>query len=243
MAGAGVAAGAAGVAAWGARYPLSQMYGPTVRYTGRAGTMALTFDDGPNPACTPRLLDLLEKYGVRATFFMIGNYVRRDAGLAREVAARGHVVGNHTTTHPSLMWLGPKRIEEELRRCEEALDEALGTLPAGAGQAGRWMRPPYGSRGPQLNGVVRRMGFAGVVMWSQIFQDWVPQAAERLIGKLGRVRWDLEAGRGGDVMVLHDGWSRGWNADREWVLKAMEYWLPRWREKGVEFVEIKEARK
>jgi peptidoglycan/xylan/chitin deacetylase (PgdA/CDA1 family) len=228
-------AAAAGAATWAARHPLAQLYGPTIRYTGRAASLALTFDDGPNPNCTPRLLHLLDRYHARATFFMIGKYVRRDPGLAREVAARGHLVGNHTETHPSLLWLSPAQIERELRRCDDALDAALG---AGRAFSGRWMRPPYGSRGPQLHGVVRRMGFNGVVMWSLMGYDWEPQPAEKLIARLAKARWNLSGARGGDVITLHDGWSRGWNADREHLLQALEHWLPRWRDAGVEFVTI-----
>jgi peptidoglycan/xylan/chitin deacetylase (PgdA/CDA1 family) len=234
-----VAAAAAGTACWAARHHLSQIYGPTIRYTGRAKSLALTFDDGPNPNCTPRLLDLLDRYHARATFFMIGKYVRRDPGLAREVAARGHLVGNHTESHPSLIWLSPSQIENELRQCEDALDSALG-----AGRltlSGKWMRPPYGSRGPQLQGVIRRMGFDGVVMWSLMGFDWKPQPKEKLIQRLAAARWDLGGARGGDVIVLHDGWSRGWNADREHLLLALEHWLPRWKDANVEFVTVKES--
>ena len=98
------------------------------------------------------------------------------------------------------------------------------------------MRPPYGSRGPQLNSVIQRMKFDGVVMWSLMGYDWKPQPKERLIHRLHSARWNRGGGRGGDVIVLHDGWSRGWNADREHLLQALEYWLPRWKEAGVEFV-------
>ncbi|HEV8385493.1 MAG TPA: polysaccharide deacetylase family protein, partial [Candidatus Acidoferrales bacterium] len=213
-------AAAAGLTVWAARHPSAQLFGPTIRYTGRVNSLALTFDDGPNPNCTPRLLNLLERFHARATFFMIGKYVRRDPGLAREVAARGHLIGNHTDTHPSLIWLSPAQIETELRPCDEALDAALGA--GRASSSGKWMRPPYGSRGPQLNRVARRMGFDGVVMWSLMGYDWKPQPPETLIGRLAAARWNLRGGRGGDVITLHDGWSRGWNADREHLLKALE---------------------
>ena len=230
------AAAAAGVATWAARNPSAQLYGPTVRTTGRANSLALTFDDGPNPNCTPRLLELLDRYRARATFFMIGKYVRRDPGLAREVAARGHLVANHTETHPSLIWLSPAQIEKELLACDDALHAALGA--GRTSPPGKWMRPPYGSRGPQLHGVVRRLKFDGVVMWSLMGYDWKPQPAEGLIRRLGAARWNLGDARGGDVITLHDGWSRMWNADREHLLKALEHWLPRWSDAGVAFVTI-----
>src|SRR3989442_15469680 len=96
-----VAAGTA-LTTWGAVYPQSQLFGPTIRHTPIAKQFALTFDDGPNPAITPRLLEMLDLYHVRATFFLVGKFVRACPGLARVVAARGHSIGNHTATQPNL---------------------------------------------------------------------------------------------------------------------------------------------
>ncbi len=222
-----VAAGGAGLAAWGAMHPAAQIFGPTLRRAGRHNALALTFDDGPNPAITPRLLDLLDRCGARATFFLIGRFARACPELAREIAARGHAVGNHTDTHPNLIWLSSARIAAELARCQEAIAEATGAGP-------RWMRPPYGFRGPHLDAAVRRQGLEGVVMWSVIAYDWKPQPAARLIARLRRVR-------GGDIVVLHDGDHRGLGGDRQHVLGALEFWLPRWRDAGWEFVTMDAA--
>ena len=144
----GAIAAAAGVAAWGAVSPGSQLFGPTLRHTPRANDIALTFDDGPNPGVTPGLLDLLDRYSARATFFVIGRFVRECPDLAREIAARGHALGNHTDTHPALALLSTRRIEQELSRCNDAIVRALGSDAAAAPSL--WMRPPYGFRGPQL---------------------------------------------------------------------------------------------
>ena len=140
---AGGSLAAAGVFAWAAVAPSSQLFGPTIRMTGASATLALTFDDGPNPAVTPALLDLLSQYEAHATFFQIGERVRAFPAISREVAQRGHTLGNHTDTHPRLTFLSPRRIREEVARCDDA-------LAAATGQATRWMRPPYGYRGPQL---------------------------------------------------------------------------------------------
>ncbi len=223
-----LAAAGAGVAAWGAMHPAAQLFGPTIRRVpescgGRA--VALTFDDGPNPTVTPRLLDLLDEHGVRATFFLIGRFVRACPGLAREVAARGHSIGNHTDTHPNLIWLSRPRIAEELQRCHQAIAQSTGS------SATRWLRPPFGYRGPQLNAVVRLQGYRGVVMWSVIAYDWKPQPALRLIERLRRVR-------PGDILVLHDGNYRTLRGERQHVVRALEYWLPRWRNAGLNFVTI-----
>src|SRR4029077_16182938 len=87
---------AAGMATWGAVGPSAELFGPTVRHTASAKTLALTFDDGPNPAVTPHLLDLFDRYSVCATFFLIGKFARACPDLVREISARGHLLGNHT---------------------------------------------------------------------------------------------------------------------------------------------------
>jgi peptidoglycan/xylan/chitin deacetylase (PgdA/CDA1 family) len=216
----------AGIFAWAAMAPSAQLFGPTLRHTGNVSTLALTFDDGPNPAITPRLLDLLEQHKARATFFLIGKHTREFPGLAKEIVARGHAVGNHTETHPSLTFLLPRRIGEELERCEEA-------IAAATGRKGGWMRPPYGFRGPQLDGVVRRQGSAGVAMWSAMAYDWKPQPAERVIERLRQAR-------GGDIVLLHDADHRDPQGDRRHTVAALEYWLPRWNDAGLRMVSLDE---
>ena len=219
-----VVAAGAGISAWSAFHPAAQLFGRTIRKTGRRSALALTFDDGPNPAATPRLLDLLDAHQAQASFFMIGRYVNRYPKLAAEITARGHAVGNHTDTHPSLLWLSSRRIADELQRCQERIEMA-------AGRRARWMRPPYGFRGPQLDGVVRRGGFEGVVMWSVTGKDWDPQPASLLKDR-------LRGARGGDIILLHDGDSRALEADRSHVIGALEFWLPRWRDAGLELVSL-----
>ena len=171
---------AAGVAAWGVVGPPAQVFGPTLRCTADAKKLALTFDDGPNPAVTSRLLDLFDRYSARVTFFLVGKYARACPDLVREMAVRGHVLGNHTQTHPNLIFLSRARIRQELVQCQQAIADATRSDPP------RWMRPPYGFRSPALDGEVRRAGLSGVVMWSLICGDWKPQPPDRLIVKLAR---------------------------------------------------------
>lgn len=222
-----IAFGGAAVGAWGAVHPRSQLFGPTVRFTGDASTVALTFDDGPNPAATRALLDLLDAHGVRATFFLMGSHVRAFPALAREIAARGHAVGNHTETHPNLIFLSRAKLREELNRCREAILSAVG------GEL-RWMRPPFGFRGPQLNAVVRELGYSGVAMWSKWAWDWKPQPAQPVIHCLRRVI-------GGDIVLLHDGDHRLFEGDRRHTVAALAHWLPRWKNAGIRFVTLDEV--
>ncbi len=223
---AGGALAASGTYAWGSVAPSSQLFGPTIRRTGDASTIALTFDDGPNPAVTSALLDLLDRHRVKATFFLIGGWVRDAPSLAHDIAARGHAVGNHTDTHPSLALLSRQRITDELARCDDAIELATAQKP-------RWMRPPFGYRSPLLDGVVRRRGGTGVVMWSAWARDWKPQRAEAVIDRLRRAR-------GGDIVLLHDGDHRMMNSDRRHTVAALEYWLPRWKDTGIRFATLDE---
>jgi peptidoglycan/xylan/chitin deacetylase (PgdA/CDA1 family) len=224
------AAAAAGIAAWGAVIPSSQLFGPTLRHTASSRKIALTFDDGPNPAVTPQLLELFDRYSVRATFFLIGKFARACPELVREISTRGHLIGNHTDTHRNLFFQTTAEIRGELARCQDAIAAAAPAEPP------RWMRPPYGYRSPFLQGEIGRAGMRGVVMWSKICWDWKPQPPERLINRLSCVA--RPDGPSGDIVVLHDGDHRALGGDRNHVVAALEHWIPRWRDAGMEFVTI-----
>ncbi len=221
---AGGVCAAGGVFAWAAVAPSSQIFGPTVRRLSDPSAIALTFDDGPNPAITPILLDLLDQYRARVSFFLIGRHVRAFPELAKEIANRGHTIGNHTETHARLTFLSGRRIAQEIDLCEEGIFAATGERPV-------WMRPPYGYRSPLLDGIIRRRAVADVVMWSTMARDWKPQPAARVIKHLRRVR-------GGDIVLLHDGDHRTLSGDRQHTLEAVEYWLPRWRDAGLRCVSL-----
>ena len=221
---AGTAAAFTAIGAWGAFVPSSQLFGPTRRQTGDSRAIALTFDDGPNPTATPELLDLLDQHGARATFFMIGRHVREFPRIAADVVARGHAVANHTETHPNLAFHSARKVAEELAKCSEAISSATG-------REARWMRPPFGARGPSLARTAGANGIVGVVMWSKWARDWTVQPAEAVIERLRRVR-------GGDIVLLHDGDHRVPEGDRRHTVRAVEYWLPRWKDAGLRFVTV-----
>ena len=240
---AGVAAAVAGVAAWGAVSCTAQLFGPALCRTRRSTQIAVTFDDGPNPAVTPHLLALLGRHNVRATFFLVGQFARSNPELVAETASRGHVIGNHTETHPNLALASTLRVESELARCQESIANAL-TRAGGANHMPRWLRPPFGYRLPQGWRAARRAGLRGIVTWSLTAYDWKPQQPEQLIARLAQVaeRANRAGGpfvdRGGEVVLLHDGDYRQIGADRSHVLAALEHWLPRWQDAGFEFVTI-----
>jgi peptidoglycan-N-acetylglucosamine deacetylase len=228
-------AGAAGVglALWGAVSPASQLFGPTLKRLpaeGSAMRIALTFDDGPNPAITPKLLTLLERYNAKATFFVVGKFVRQCPEIICEIDARGHLLANHTDTHPHLALHSGAANKIELQHCEDAVAEALAT-GSGRAKSMKWMRPPFGFRGPQLYGAMREVGIEGVAMWSKLCYDWKPQPGENIVRRLAK------AGAG-DIVLMHDGDFQALNADRQHVLFGLEHWLPRWRDAGMKFVTI-----
>lgn len=232
-----------GVAAYGAVYPQAQLFGPTICRTNSPRKLAITFDDGPNPAITPQLLDLLDRYNAKATFFVIGRFVRECPDLVKETASRGHVIGNHTDTHRNLTWLSPAQVTVELRLCHHAITNALGA-PA------RWFRPPYGFRNPWVIPAATELG-CKTAMWTLIPGDWLERPAEWLIRRMQPIANHAQRNANGganasttgtgDVLCLHDGYHKELNYDRTRTLAALEHWLPRWRDLGLEFVTMEEA--
>jgi len=238
IAGPAVVTSAAALTAYGARYPRSQLFGPTICHTSSPHDLAITFDDGPNPTITPKLLDLLQRYEARATFFLIGRYVRECPDLVREIVAHGHAIGCHTDTHPNLFWAGPVQIHNELFRGSDSIAGAIGTLP-------KWFRPPWGLRNPWLAGAARELDLR-VVLWTALPSDWRAPSAAWLIDRMHPIATraaanSQDATGTGDLLCLHDGSHRAQSADRTHTLAALEYWLPRWRDLGLRFATIDQA--
>lgn len=222
--------------AFGAVYPRSQMFGETICRTASPNNLAITFDDGPNPAITPKLLDLLDRYDAKATFFVIGRFVRDCPALTRDIATRGHLLANHTQTHPNLFWMAPGAVRGELRSCQEALRDATSS-------DAKYFRPPYGFRNPWVVRTARELGMQ-TVMWTLIPGDWRAKSAEWLVQRMKPIAEHAhgqEVDGSGDVLCLHDGAHRALGGDRSHTLGALEYWLPRWRDAGLKFVTISEA--
>jgi len=200
VAGLGAAAGlglTAGGCAYAALWPGSQLFGPALIAPRRPGEVALTFDDGPNPAWTPRLLEILASHGVRAIFFLVGSRAQAEPALVRQIVSAGHLVGNHSWSHPNLALCSAIRIADELSRTSQSLEEITGA-PI------RFFRPPFGARRPEVLRAARRLGMTPV-LWNAMTSDWKNPSAEAIAQQLVRKIDRLQRHSHAANIVLHDG--------------------------------------
>jgi peptidoglycan/xylan/chitin deacetylase (PgdA/CDA1 family) len=224
-----IAAGVAvaGTLGYQSMAPTGQWFGRT--FCGgwrRSKQIALTFDDGPNDPHTLKLLDVLSRHEVRATFFVIGHYVRQQPNIVREIARRGHVVGNHTFSHPLLILKSNSRLRGEIVQCQEAIHDAIG-------KDAKLFRPPWGGRRPGVFSIVRQLGLRPV-MWNVTGYDWNAPSADYVEQRVARRI------RGGDVVLLHDGSHAAFGADRSNTIEATDRLLARYKSEGREFLTVPE---
>jgi peptidoglycan/xylan/chitin deacetylase (PgdA/CDA1 family) len=197
---------AVGGCAYASRWPGSQIFGPTLIAPPRPGELALTFDDGPSPAWTPRLLEILASHDARATFFLLGAYAQAEPALVRQIAAAGHLIGNHSWSHPNLALCAASRIEQELSRTSQTIEQ-IAAAPV------RFFRPPFGARRPEVLRIARRLGMVPV-LWNAMTSDWENPSADAIAGQLSR-KIDTLARRGHAAnIVLHDSSHRDPAANR-----------------------------
>jgi peptidoglycan/xylan/chitin deacetylase (PgdA/CDA1 family) len=203
--------------------PRSQLYGRTFIGNGKKPKeLALTYDDGPNDPHTQKILEVLAKHSVKATFFLIGRFVDQRPDIVRDIVKEGHVVANHTYTHPNLIFATQARFREELARCERALDDAVGE------QHAPLFRPPYGGRRPAVIRTLREEEFQPV-LWSVSSWDWDAKSAEQIENKV-----DSQV-RGGDVILLHDGGNLKFGTDRSFTVQASDRMIARYKDEGYDF--------
>jgi peptidoglycan-N-acetylglucosamine deacetylase len=221
------AAAAASAAGYQSMAPTGQWFGRTIACGVRGSKeIALTYDDGPNDPHTLKLLDVLAKHSVRATFFMIGRYVRQRPDIARAVAQAGHAVGNHTFTHPLFIFKSEAQTRAELLDCRSALQDAIG-------EHSKLFRPPFGGRRPATLRIAHELGLE-TVMWNVTGYDWNAPPAAAIERKVARRM------RGGDVILLHDGEHRAMGADRAQTVIATDNLVRRYHDQGYEFVTVED---
>ena len=219
------AAAAASAAGYQSMAPTGQWYGRTFTGLPRGSKqIALTYDDGPNDPHTLKLLDVLARQNVQATFFMIGRYVHQRPDIAREVARAGHVIGNHTMTHPRLIFESSAQTRTQLIECRAALTEAIG-------EHSNLFRPPFGGRRPATLRIARELALEPI-MWNVTGYDWNAPPAAQIEQKVAKQM------RGGDVILLHDGGHRAMGADRSQTVIATDSLIRNYQAPGFTFVTV-----
>ena len=222
IAAAGVTAVAASLLAHGAYHRNSPVFGRVLsRLPGPDRRVAITFDDGPNPVATPRVLKALASEGVIATFFLLGKHVERWPELAREVAAAGHVIGNHGYHHRKLHVRGPAYVELDIALGTEAIERATGVRP-------RYFRAPHGFRNPWVSSAARRLG-QRCVGWTLGVWDSDRPGADAIVERA------LADTRSGTILLLHDGDGYDPHGDRTQTADALPGIISGLRARGYTF--------
>lgn len=208
----------------------SQIFGRTLIAGNDPNEVALTYDDGPNDNATDALLEILARQNAHATFFLIGQFVRQRPEIVRRIHAEGHLLGNHTQTHPWLHLKPESVIREELRMCSEAIEDAIGARVG-------YFRPPHGARRPGVLRVASELGMK-TVQWNAMGNDWQPIGAERIFTNIVGAR-DKALRRGiGTNILLHDGHDVRMGSDRADTLRVTHLLLERFAQEGVRTVTV-----
>ena len=213
-------------------WPRSRWLGPNLTQLPAAAAarkeIALTIDDGPDPAVTPQVLDLLDRYAAKASFFCVGAKAERYPALCREIVRRGHAVENHSQHHRhhfSLM--GFKAIEEEIKTAQDTLTAISGQCPA-------FFRPPAGLRNPFLEPVLAKLGLT-LATWSVRGFDTRTHDATLVVKRLQR---GLQAGA---ILLVHDGNAARTTDDQPVILSVLPAILELARARGFKAVTLREA--
>jgi peptidoglycan/xylan/chitin deacetylase (PgdA/CDA1 family) len=222
-----LAAGAATFAGAHTMVPWSQLYGENFNGVKEGmKVLALTYDDGPNDPWTMRLLEVLAKHQVPATFFMLGKYVRERPEIARAVFAAGHAVGNHAYNHKNLIFTGEATLRQELEETSKVIEDATGERPF-------LFRPPFGGRRPGTFKVVQELKMFPV-MWRVTCFDWAAKSPEVI---LKHARQQIA---GGEVVLLHDGGHLRMGEDRSHTVRATDELIAEYKDRGFLFTTVTE---
>jgi peptidoglycan-N-acetylglucosamine deacetylase len=218
----------AGLATWlgfESMWPTMHLYGRSfVGLPPGTRKLALTYDDGPNDPCTLQLMDVLARHNVKATFFVLGRFVEQKPQIVRALAAAGHVIGNHSWSHPRLIFATDAELRSQVERTQQVVFDACGVTPT-------LFRPPYGGRRPGTLQTVRKLGLEPV-MWNVTCYDWKATSADKM---LAHARRQI---RGGDVILMHDGDQQAMGADRNHTIEATDRLIAHYKAEGHEFVTV-----
>jgi peptidoglycan/xylan/chitin deacetylase (PgdA/CDA1 family) len=202
--------------------------GTIYQASGSHKIVALTFDDGPSPVWTPKILDELKTAGVKATFFMLGAYVAKYPEIARRVAAEGHEIENHTFDHHVLIYYSMEELEKEIKETEAVIKNVTG-------QTTRYFRPPKAWLTGEEKKKIKEMGYE-TVLWTLNSKDWVTFDDKYM------VRYIVAHIQPGDIILFHDsgGVFNTEGGDRHETIKTIPRLVKRLEEEGYRFVTIRE---
>jgi len=209
--------------------PGSRFYGKVWSNGNRNHSqIALTFDDGPNEPYTSHVLGILEQYGIKATFFVIGQNARRYPETCRQIVTAGNVIGNHSYHHhKSLCLRRGKTVAHDIEMAHQAIYECTGLEP-------KLFRPPHGFRTPWMMRTVRNLGYT-VITWDNMTSDWnAEKSGEEIIQAI------IRRAKPGGVIVMHDGRDTRLNYNRSHMLEALPFVIKTLKERGFNFVTIPE---
>jgi len=187
--------------------------------------IALTFDDGPNEPYTSEILDILKKYSIKATFFVLGKNVERYPDTAKRIVEEGHVIGNHTYDHPYLLIQSKSHIKYEIEKAEQAIFKATHTKP-------HLFRPPYGVNDSWIYHAVKEKGYV-TIEWSVTSHNGGKEISPDRI-----VRNVLGEVKNGAIVLLHDGDRLIKGANRSHVVKALTPIIESLQQRGYQFVTV-----
>jgi peptidoglycan-N-acetylglucosamine deacetylase len=190
--------------------------------------VALTFDDGPSPDWTPKILDALKEKNIKATFFMLGKHVEQYPAVARRVTEEGHEIGNHTYDHHVLLYYKTEELEKEIKEAQAAIYKATGITT-------KYFRPPKAWLTEKEKKDIRRMGYE-TVLWSLNSKDWVTFHDKQITSYI------LRNIRPGDIILFHDsgGVFHTEGGNRKQTVKTILRLAGKLKEKGYKFVTISE---
>lgn len=196
-----------------------------VSWKGDPRGVALTFDDGPHPLYTPRVLEILDRFQAKATFFVIGRHLKHNGKLIAEASRAGHVVGNHSFTHDRMMSFSSfERVRREVLLCQEETERWVGYRP-------RFYRQPAGFRNPWIFPVLEELQMT-MVGWQARAFDTQRRNPETIRRKI------LAKTRSGGVILLHDGSDSAGNEDRLSTIQALPAILRGLQERGMAFLTL-----
>ena len=222
---AGIAA--AGLAAHGAWHRNSFVFGPVVTHLpGEEPVVSITFDDGPNPHATPRILDILRRARVSATFFVLGRHVERWPELVRRMAVEGHQIGNHGYFHRKLHRRTPAYVRDDITRGTEQIIRASGVRP-------RHFRAPHGFRSPWVTPIAASLG-QRTVGWSLGVWDSDRPGADVIATRA------IEGMHAGSILLLHDGDGYDPDGDRSQTVEALPAIIDGLQGRGFRFTTLPE---